>query len=125
LDFLRESQGSFGLLLGPGGSGKSTVLVEFGERAERSGAFVALVSAATSDEQALLSPLAIGLQADPEGEAAQLWRRIADRLQEISLESLSAVILLDDLDRATAPILSLVERLLATSGAPLTVVASA
>jgi type II secretory pathway predicted ATPase ExeA len=126
LDFLRESQCPFGLLLGPAGSGKSTVLAEFAERAERSGAVVAIASAAAADEQALLAPLAIGLSAGGvEVGGVQLWRRITDRLEELKLENLSAIVLVDDLDRASVKIQSLVERLLALAGAPLTIVATA
>ncbi len=125
LDFLRESQCPFGLLLGPAGSGKSTVLAEFAERAERSGAVVAITTAAAADEQALLLPLAIGLAAGVEGGGVQLWRRVTDRLEELKLENLSALVLLDDLDRASVKIQSLVERLLSLAGAPLTIVATA
>ena len=39
LDFLCESKSRFGLLLGPAGSGKSTVLAEFAKRLERQGIF--------------------------------------------------------------------------------------
>jgi type II secretory pathway predicted ATPase ExeA len=125
LDFLRDSRCPFGLLLGPAGSGKSTVLAEFAERAERSGAVVAITTAAVADEQALLAPLTSGLLAGGEGGGVQLWRRIVDRLEELKLEGLSALVLLDDLDRASLKIQSLVERLLSLAGAPLVIVATA
>jgi general secretion pathway protein A len=125
LDFLSESRCPFGLLLGPAGSGKSTVLAEFAERAERSGAVVAITTAAVADEQTLLFPLASGLLAGVEGSGVPLWRRLVDRLEELKLENLSALVLLDDLDRASLKIQTLVERLLALSDAPLTVVATA
>jgi general secretion pathway protein A len=125
LEFLCESRSSFGLLLGPPGSGKSTVLAEFAERAARGGALVALASAAAADESSVLVPLAIGLQIAPEGDARGLWRQIADRFEEIKLEGLSVVVLLDDLDRAKPDMLLLVERLLAAGGAVLTIVATA
>jgi len=125
LDFLRESQSPFGLLLGSGGSGKSIVLAEFAARIERSGALAVYASAAVSDELALLVPLAIGLAVDAEAEAFALWRRITDRLQELKLEALSTVILLDDLDRAAPSVLAIVERLVAQAGGPLTIVATA
>ena len=82
---------------------------------------VALINAAVADELALLVPLATGLRVDAEGGAAQLWRRITDRLEELTLENLRAVILLDDLDRAGGKVLLLVERLLAI-GSGLTVI---
>src|SRR6476661_5158920 len=64
LDFLCESRCPFGLLVGPAGSGKSTVLVEFAERVERSGKLVALASAAANDELAILASLANGWQCE-------------------------------------------------------------
>ena len=123
LDFLRESACPFGLLLGPAGGGKTAVLTEFAVRAERAGTPVALVQAAVADELALLVPLAHGLKIDADGGSMQLWRRIADRFEELKLESLSAIVLLDDLDRAGSKVLLFVERLLAL-GAGLTIVGS-
>src|SRR5437879_6229081 len=125
LDFLCESRAPLGLLLGPPGSGKSTVLNEFAERAARSGALVAIVSAAATEESSVLAPLATGLQVPPESDASALWRRIVDRFEEIKLEGLSAVLLLDDLDRAGTHVLLLVERLLAAGATVLTTVATA
>jgi general secretion pathway protein A len=125
LDFLRESQSPFGLLLGSGGSGKSIVLAEFAARALRGGALVALASAAVNDELALLVPLAVGLEIDAGADAFVLWRRIADRLQELKLEALGSVVLFDDLDRATPNVLAVVERLVAQAGGLLTIVATA
>jgi len=129
LDFLCENRLPFGLLLGPAGSGKSTVLAEFAERAARRGSLVSLASAAATDEFNILAPLTIGLQvpsdAFPDGDARLLWRQITDRFDEIKLEGLSAIVLLDDLDRAPAAVLLLVERLLAAGSASLTMVATA
>ncbi len=125
LNFLCESRLPFGLLLGPAGSGKSTVLAEFAERTGRRGALVALTSAATNDETALLAPLAVGLLIAPENDSRLLWRQIVDRFEEIKLENISAVVLLDDLDRAPASMLVAVERLLAAGGNSLTVIATA
>lgn len=125
LDFLRESRSPFGLLLGNAGSGKSTLLAEFAERAERTGALVAIANSAGADEQSLLADLAIGLQALADESAGANWRRIVDRLDELRLEGLTALVLLDDLDRASPAALAVVERLLVASAAPLTVVATA
>jgi general secretion pathway protein A len=125
LDFLRESSSPFGLLLGPRGSGKSAVLSQFAQRAARSGALVAACGATAADDLHLLTTLAIGLKTTADGDVSQLWRRVADRLEELRLEGLTAVVLLDDLDRATASTLLLAERLLALPDAPLTIVAAA
>jgi type II secretory pathway predicted ATPase ExeA len=125
LDFLRESRCPFGLLLGSAGSGKSLVLAEFAARTSRDGALVALANAAVSDELALLAPLAVGLQVEVETDVGQLWRQLADRLEELKLECLTGVVLLDDLDRAAPNVLAIVERLLGYPAAPLTLVATA
>src|SRR3954465_13170109 len=105
LDFLCESRLPLGLLLGPAGSGKSTVLAEFAERAARGGALVAMTNAATPDELAVLVPLGGGPQVAPEKDSRLLWRYIIDRFEEIKLEGLSVVILRDALDRASARVL--------------------
>jgi len=65
------------------------------------------------------------LQIAPEGETRLLWRQIVDRFEEIKLEGLSAIVLLDDLDRTSAGVLLAVERLIAAGGNSLTVVATA
>jgi type II secretory pathway predicted ATPase ExeA len=125
LDFLCESGSAFGLLIGPSGSGKSTLLSEFAGQAERSGRLVALANAAGGDESAVLTSLATGLQIDIDENASRQWRRITERLEELKLECLSAVVLLDDLDRAAPIARAYVEQLLALADAPLTVVAAA
>jgi type II secretory pathway predicted ATPase ExeA len=125
LDFLRENRCPLGLLLGPAGSGKSAVLAEYAERAARGGALVASANAAAADELHVLVSLAVGLLTDSQGDARQLWQRLADRAEEMKLEGLTALVLLDDLDRAAPGTLSLVKRLLALPNEPLTIVASA
>ena len=125
LDFLRENRCPLGLLLGPAGSGKSAVLAEYAKQAARGGALVACANAAAADELHLLVPLAIGLQIDSQGDARQIWQRLSDRVEELKLEGLTALVLLDDLDRATPGTLALVERLLALPEEPFTIIASA
>jgi type II secretory pathway predicted ATPase ExeA len=124
LDFLRDSRAPFGLLIGPSGSGKSIVLAEFAERAARSGVVVAHASAVGADEVRLLAPLAEVLIGATDGDAIALERRVIDRLKQIELEGLTAMLLVDDLDRAAPGALLLVERLLASGGPALTVVAA-
>jgi type II secretory pathway predicted ATPase ExeA len=124
LEFLRESGGQLGLLIGNAGSGKSVVLAEFAQRAQRAGSLVCLMASAAAGERQLLVPLAFGLRISASGEPWQLWQAIADRLQELQLENLAATLLFDDLDRAAPGALDLVERVLASAGAPLTIVAS-
>lgn len=124
LDFLLESRNRLGLLLGPAGSGKSLVLAELARRAARSGATVAAVPAAAADARQLLAHLATGLALSEASTPDGTWRSIADRLEELRLEGVWAVVLLDDLDRAAGEAHAVVERLLAIGDAPLTVVAT-
>lgn len=124
LDFLLEGKSPCGLLLGPAGSGKTTVLAQFAEQARRGGALPAFINCC-GDDAFVLTRIATGIQAEAAGEGAQLWRPIVQRLEEIRLEGLTAVLLLDDLDRASPTILTYVEQLLSIPDAPVTVVASA
>jgi DamX protein len=124
LDFLRESGSPLGLLLGPAGSGKSAVLCEFAERAARAGAQVAPVAGAGSDDILISADIALGLAAGFEGDTSQVWRRLTDRLAELKLEGVAALVLVDDLDRASTSGLVILERLLSLPDAGLTIVAS-
>lgn len=124
LDFLLECKSPLGLLLGPAGSGKTTVLAAFAEQARRRGHLPALINCC-GDDSFVFSRIATGIQAEAASDGTQLWRPIVERLEEIRLEGLTAVLLLDDLDRATSAVLSHVEQLLSIPDAPVTVVASA
>lgn len=125
LEFLQSSDSRLGLLLGPAGSGKTAVLTECARSAQRVGSLACLLSTAAAEEQHLLAPLAVGLQIAEPGDGWQRWQRITDRLQELKFDGLRGLLLLDDLDRAAASALQLVERLLAVPGSPLTIVAAA
>ena len=120
LDFLLESKSRLGLLLGPAGSGKSLVLAELARRAERAGSLVSMIPASGADSDALLAGLSIGI-----GARSASWVAFSDRLAELKLEDLRAVALVDDLDQATSDSQAVLERLLAGSDLPLTIVAAA
>jgi DamX protein len=124
LEFLLDSNSHLGLLFGPAGSGRSLVLTELARRAERCGAVVAIVPAAAASADAVLAEIATGLAA-ASSPAGNLWQAVADRLAELRLEELRAVVLIDDLDRATSEAQTAVERVLAIGEAPLTIVATA
>jgi type II secretory pathway predicted ATPase ExeA len=125
LEFLLESQSRFGLLLGPAGSGKSLVLAQFAERAARRGALVAAASALVPAEGQLFAAAADGWQFDDLYGGAAACQAIANRLRELSLENLSAVLLIDDLDRAGSDTAGIIEWLVNLPDVPLTVVAAA
>lgn len=125
LDFLLESKSRLGLLLGPSGSGKSLVLAELARRAERTGAVVAAIPAAGADAAGLLASLALGLCANPDFASGGAWQALSDRLAELKLEELTAVALIDDLDRASSEAQIALERVLAVGEVPLTLVATA
>ena len=55
IDFLRESQLPMGLVVGPAGSGKTSVLAEFARRAERTGNVTATVSASAAAAPTLVA----------------------------------------------------------------------
>jgi type II secretory pathway predicted ATPase ExeA len=129
LEFLLESQSRFGLLMGPAGSGKSLVLSQFAQRAARGGALVAAASALVPAGGHFFAAAADGWQLDginggANGGAADC-QAIANRLQELSLENLSAVLLIDDLDRAGSDTAGIIEWLVSLPDVPLTVVAVA
>jgi len=125
LEFLLESQSRFGLLLGPAGSGKSLVLSQFAERAARSGSLVATASALVPAEEQLLAATGCGWHVNHAGSGCGGWQVVANRLTELSLENLSAVLLIDDLDRAGSDTAGIIEWLVSLPAVPLTVVAAA
>ena len=127
LDFLVEHRSRLGLLAGPAGSGKSLVLGEFARRQQAAGAAVAIVSAAGISAGELLAEVATGWGVNPHDsdDTARLWRATTDRLAELRLEQVPAVLAVDDLDSAQAEATALVLRLLNVPDAELTVVAAA
>jgi len=127
LDFLVENRSRFGLLVGPSGSGKSLVLGEFTRRQRAAGAAVAFVGAAGLAPRDVLLELTAEWGCNPclSSDAGTLWRLATDRLAELRLEQVSAVLALDDLDSAPSDVLTLVERLLQVPEVELTLAAAA
>jgi type II secretory pathway predicted ATPase ExeA len=124
--FLVENRSPFGLLIGPSGSGKSLVLDEFIRRQQAAGAAAVLLSAAGLQARDVLFCLACqwGCQPAEADDGGRLWRLVADRLAELRLEGLPAVVAVDDLDEAGADAQNLVQRLLSVPQAELTIVAA-
>ena len=124
LDFLLESRAPLGLLIGSSGGGKTSVLTEFAQQARRGGILSALVPCG-GNETFFWSRIASGLHAEPDNDCVHPWPQIVDRLEELRLEGVRAVLLLDDLDRAAAPVVTCVEQLISIADSPLTAVCSA
>jgi type II secretory pathway predicted ATPase ExeA len=127
LDFLVEHRSRFGLLVGPAGSGKSLVLGEFTRRQQSAGAAATLVGATGLTGRELLLEIATEWGCNPSlsADTGTLWRLATDRLAELRMEQVPAVLALDDLDAASGDALTLVERLLQVPEVELTVIAAA
>jgi general secretion pathway protein A len=127
LAFLVENRSQLGLLVGPAGSGKSLVLSQFARHQRTAGAAVALASAAGVAPRELLFEVASqwGVNPPEAAETGRLWRLASDRLAELRLEQVPAVLILDDVDAAQADALALVQRLLRIADVEITVIAAA
>lgn len=127
LDFLVDHRSRFGLLVGPSGSGKSLVLGEFVRRKRAAGSAVALIDATGIPATEVLLELAVAWGCDPiaTSDPSTLWRLATDRLAELRLEQVPAVLVIDNLDQATGDALIMVQRLLQMVDVEFTVVASA
>src|SRR6185436_17459000 len=104
LTYLVEKRSACGLLLGPDGCGKSLVLSLFAQQQRQRGAAIAAVSAIGASVAEILSAIAFGWGVDfrTSDELPQLWQKTTDRLRVLSLEQLSAILIVDDLDQAMA-----------------------
>ncbi|MEX2176775.1 MAG: AAA family ATPase [Pirellulaceae bacterium] len=126
LAFLVEHRSQLGLLVGPSGSGKSLVLGEFVRRQQAAGAAVALVLAGGLSARDALYDVAQQWGCLPsETDDGRLWRLATDRLAELHLEQVPAVLVVDDGDAPAADVVTIVQRLLAVPDVELTVVLAA
>lgn len=113
LNFLVEQHRRLGLLIGPGGSGKSLLFEVFAQQLRRQHRSVAILSLLDVEPAEMLSMLAtewelpIGsLQSPP-----VLWRALTNRLIEHRYQQLETVVLFDDVDQADPRALQHVTRL--------------
>jgi general secretion pathway protein A len=127
LAFLVENRSQLGLLVGPAGSGKTLVLSQFARQQRAAGGGVAeLTCGVLSQRDALLEMTTQwGVQPAEDAAGGRLWRLAADRLAELRLEQVPALVVIDDAPSLAADVLDLVQRLLKLPEGQLTVVAAA
>ena len=113
LAYLAERGEACGLLLGPGGCGKSLVLSRFAQHERQRGTAVAAVSSLGASARELLSAIAADWRIDvrTSDELPQLWQKTTDQLRVLTLEQIPALLLVDDLDQALADGAALIDRL--------------
>ncbi|MFN0018450.1 MAG: AAA family ATPase [Pirellulaceae bacterium] len=113
LSYLAEKGSACGLLLGASGCGKSLILSKFAQHQRKQGAAIATVSAVGASVSGMLVEIGSGwgVNVHHSDELPQLWQRTTDRLRELFLEQVSAVLIVDDLHRALPESAALVDRL--------------
>lgn len=113
LHFLVEQRHRLGLLLGPGGCGKSLLLELFARQCSAGGFAVAKVNLLGVEPEELLVQLTCQLNRDcGAGQStAALWRILTDRLAELRYEQRPVVLLLDDAECAHAATSDMVVRI--------------
>lgn len=113
MSYLAEKGSACGLLLGPRGSGKSLILSRFAHQQRKQGAAVAVVNAlgATARELLLEIGTAWGANVRTSGDLPLLWKTVSDRLRELDIEQVPALLLIDDIHFASAEGAALVDRL--------------
>jgi general secretion pathway protein A len=113
LTYLAEKDSACGLLLGPGGCGKSLVLSLFAQQQRQSGAAVAAVSSLEASVVEMLPAIAAtwGVDVRTSDELPQLWQKTTDRLRVLNLEQVPAILIVDDLDQALTEGIALIDRL--------------
>jgi type II secretory pathway predicted ATPase ExeA len=113
LAYLAERGAACGLLLGPGGCGKSLVLSRFAQHQRQSGAAVTAVSSLGASARELLSAIATdwGVEVRTSDELPRLWQKTTDRLRVLNFEQVPALLLVDDLDQALPEGATIIDRL--------------
>ena len=112
LAYLATKPLACGLLLGPGGCGKTLVLSLFSQQERKAGASVAALSALGASARDLLLELGAAWGADVRAgdELQNLWRKTTGRLRELHYEQTPALLLVDDLHQALSEGAALIDR---------------
>lgn len=120
LHFLVDERRRLGILIGSTGSGKSLLLDVFATALRKRGVPVAYLSLVGVEPQELLLKLALGLglSLGRTESTVYLWRRLSDRLLEFRYQQQPVVVLLDDIDQASATVLAQVTRLVQHDRSP-------
>ena len=120
LNFLVEGRRRLGLLIGPGGSGKSLLFEVFAQQLRRQGRSVANLSLLDVEPTEMLSLLATewGLPIGSLQSASVLWRALTNRLIEYRYQQSQAIVLLDDVDQAEPRTLQHIARLVRFDPSP-------
>lgn len=113
LAYLAARTPACGLLLGPSGCGKTFILSLFAGQQRKAGAAVATLSAVGSATTDTLLEIGSGWGAPVRvgDDLPCLWRKTTDRLRELHYEQTPAILLVDDLHRATAEDAGWIDRL--------------
>lgn len=113
LAYLAAKPSGCGLLLGPSGCGKTLILSLFAQEQRKAGAAVAAITAVDAGTRDLLLEIGAGWGARVRGadDLACHWRKTTDRLRELHFEQTPAILLVDDIHRATAEEGGLIDRL--------------
>ncbi len=117
LEHLVENGCRCGVVTGPSGTGKSTVLAVFVEECRRAGLEAVAIDVTGLDSLELLERLArrLGVTSQAHGRTVALWTEVTDGLVGRVLTGQNCVVVVDHLDRATNDCRQLVRRL-ATRG---------
>jgi type II secretory pathway predicted ATPase ExeA len=118
LEHLVESGLRSGLVVGPRGTGKSTVLGVFVQACRAAGCEAVSVDVTGLDEIQFLERLAqrLGVTSQSRGRAIALWSEVTDALRGRSLVEQPCAVIIDHLDRALPDCQHLVRRLSARGG---------
>jgi type II secretory pathway predicted ATPase ExeA len=118
LEHLVEAGGRSGLVVGPRGTGKSTVLRMFAAEVRASGQEAILIDVTGLDRVQFLERLIprLGVTSRARGKSIGLWTEVTDALCGRALAARGTVLIVDHLDRALSDCQQMVERLSTRDG---------